>query len=599
MNVLPTRDAGAKRMSTLQKFWALLRPRQRQSAMALLILMLLGMIFETFGVALVMPALSVMTVSDIAKTYPAVAPLLTAMGNPTQAEIVIFGMLAFVAIIAVKVLVLAILAWQQSRFAFRLQADLSERLFTRYLSQPWTFHIQRNSAQLIRNATREVALSTDVSLSTLALLTECMVVAGILILLLIIEPLGAVIIMSTLGFAAWGFHRVTRVRLVRWGAARQHHEGMRIQHLQQGLSGAKDVKLLGREEAFISRYELHNDATAKIAEYVSTVQQLPRLWLELLAGAGLALLVLIMIAQGKPLDALLPSIGVFAVAAFRLMPSLGRIMGSLQSIRYSVPVIDTLYDELNVNEAASRILATTPLSLAGEITLEAVTFQYPGSAAFALRAVTLRVRRGTSAGIIGGSGAGKSTLVDLMLGLLPPSSGSVAVDGIDLRRNLRAWQDQIGYVPQSVYLTDDTLRRNVAFGFADQDIDEIAVRRALRIAQLDAFVDTLPEGLDTVVGERGVKLSGGQRQRIGIARALYHDPAVLVLDEATSSLDVDTERDVMAAIDALHGIKTIVIVAHRLSTVQRCDRVFRLDQGRLMEEGTFDSVVRLPQVAAK
>lgn len=576
-----------------RKFWHLLTARQKRSAIALLGIMLLGMILETFGVAFVMPAIGVMVSEDLPRSYPALAPWLALLGHPTQQELVVGGMLVFVAIIASKAIVLGFLAWKQARFSFGLQAALSERLFAGYLRQPWTFHLQRNSAQLIRNATREVAMCTDVSLGMLALLTECLVVLGISVLLVVVEPVGALVVVATLGIAAWTLHRATRRKLLAWGKARQHHEGMRIQHLQQGLGGAKDVKLLGREAEFIQQYSVHNNGTARVSEYVSTVQQFPRLWLELLAAVGLACLVIVMIAQGRPLAALLPALGVFGVAAFRLMPSMSRIMGSLQSLRYSIPVIDTLHAELEALNATPERERGRALRFEHSLTLQDVSFRYPGANGFALTNVSLTIRRGVSAGIIGGSGAGKTTLVDLLLGLLAPASGHISVDGVDIRGNMRGWQNQIGYVPQAVFLTDDTLRRNVAFGLADADIDDAAIGRAIHAAQLDEFVSGLPERLESIVGERGVKLSGGQRQRIGIARALYHDPAVLVLDEATSSLDSTTEGGVMAAVNALQGNKTVVVVAHRLSTVERCDHVFRLDHGRIVEQGSFDAVVRL------
>jgi ABC-type multidrug transport system fused ATPase/permease subunit len=586
-------------MSTFQKFWQLLTRSQRRSAMALLGLMLVGMVLETFGIALVMPALGLMTTDDLAASYPSLEPWLAAVGHPTQRQLVVAGMLAFVGVIGMKVLVLAFLAWRQAKFSFGLQADISERLFAGYLRQGWAFHLQRNSAQLIRNALREVNLLTDASLSMITMLTECLVAVGISMLLLFIEPVGAVLVVTTLGLAAWGFQRFTRALLLRWGQARQHHEGMRIQHLQQGLGGAKDVKLLGREADFIAQYRLHNDGTARIFSHVTTVQQLPRLWLELLAAVGLASLVLVMVAQGKPLGSLLPALGVFAIAAFRLMPSISRIMGSVQSMRYSMPAVDTLYHELALLHETSTSTRDRLLEFETGLEIDEVTYRYPDAAAPALQNVSFRISRGASIGIIGGSGAGKSTLVDVILGLLTPASGQVRVDGIDIQTNLRGWQDQIGYVPQSVFLTDDTLRRNVAFGLADDQIDDAAVRRAIRAAQLEDFINGLPEGLDALVGERGVKLSGGQRQRIGIARALYHDPSVLVLDEATSSLDTATEQGVMAAVNALHGNKTILIVAHRLSTVQHCDRLIRLEQGRVVEEGTFRNVMKIEEAIAK
>jgi ABC-type multidrug transport system fused ATPase/permease subunit len=581
----------AVRRSSFRQLWSLLRRPQRRTAVVLVGLMLIGMVLETLSTSLVMPALGLLTTKDLAARYPAVAPALRAMGNPTQAELVVAGMLALVVVFVIKAAFLGFLAWRQARFAFGLQADLSERLFTGYLRQPWTFHLQRNSAQLMRNATTEVGLFTSVILSIMLVMTEVLVAFGVSVLLLLVEPVGAVVVISTLSLAAWFFYRFTRTHLLRWGKARQQHEGQRIQHLQQGLGGAKEVKLLGREEEFFAQYRLHNSGGAGVQQHLTTVQQLPRLWLELLAAVGLASLVLIMVRSGKPLDTLLPTVGLFVVAAFRMMPSMSRLMTSSQVVRYNRPVISLLYQEIaELSMANSGHPVSRSIPFEREVRLHGVSYRYPGSESFALHNVSLAISRGASVGFVGESGAGKSTLVDLVLGLLTPTHGSVTVDGVNIQDNLRGWQNQVGYVPQAIFLTDDSLRRNVAFGLPDGEIDDARLRRALRAAQLEEFVESLPNGVDTVVGERGVRLSGGQRQRIGIARALYHDPPVLVLDEATSSLDTANEQGVMAAVNALHGKKTLLIVAHRLSTVSTCDRLFRLEQGELVETGNFETV---------
>jgi len=486
-----------------------------------------------------------------------------------------------------KAIFLAFLAWRQMSFAFGVEAQLSQRLFTVYLRQPYTFHLQRNSAQLIRNAVNDVNLFTfNVIIPGMSLVTEALVFPGLCILLLVVEPLGALIVVTVLGTCAWGFQRLTRGRIGRWGETRQHHEGLRIQHLQQGLGGAKDVKLLGRETDFLEQYSVHNAQCARAGRLQLFLQQLPRLWLELLAAAGLATLVLAMLAQGRDFSAILPMLGLFAMAAFRLMPSVNRVLSSIQSLRYGLAVINTLHEELKLAAPAPRKPGTAIAPFRETLELDQVSFTYFGTPVPAIKDLSLVIRRGESVGFIGPSGAGKTTLVDVLLGLLAPDSGEVRVDGNDIQRSLRTWQDQIGYVPQSVFLTDDTLRRNVAFGLPSAQVDEAAVWRAIRAAQLEEFVQSLPQGLDTVVGERGIRLSGGQRQRIGISRALYHDPATLVLDEASSSLDTATEREVMQAVRALQGSKTILIVAHRLSTVEHCDRLYRLEQGRVVATGT-------------
>lgn len=578
-------------LSTAHKIWNLLTSAERRSALVLLGLMLIGMVLETLGVGLVIPAIALLTQSDFARNYPILQSVLQALGNPSQQTLVIGGMLVLVGVYLIKALFLALLAWQQTRFAFGVQVQLSQRLFTTYLRQPYMFHLQRNSAQLIRNVITEVSLFTGNGiLPGLLLITESLVLLGLCSLLLIVEPLGALIVLSVLGTAAWGFNRVTRTHIARWGEARQYHEGLRIQHLQQGLGGAKDVKLLGRETDFLEQYRVHNAEGARVGRLQLTLQQLPRLWLELLAVSGLAILVFSMLAQGRVLEAVLPTLGMFAAAAFRLMPSVNRVLGSVQSLRYGLPVIDLLHTEINLvtPEDTSTHSPITLFQIALE--LSQITYAYPSAAQPALKDVSLAIQRGESVGFIGTSGAGKSTLVDILLGLLTPDTGEVRVDGKDIQVNLRNWQDQIGYVPQSIFLTDDTLRRNVAFGLPNEQIDDTAIQRAIQAAQLEDFVASLPDGLETLVGERGIRLSGGQRQRIGIARALYHDPAVLVLDEATSSLDTATEHDVMQAVRALQGTKTIIIIAHRLSTVAHCDRLYRLERGRVVEEGAPDSM---------
>lgn len=572
-------------MNSFGKLWGLLIPEQRRTAVALLCLMLFGMLLETMGIGLVIPALALMTQPSLGASYPVVNLWLERMGNPSHEQLVVIGMLSLAGVYAVKAVFLAFLSWWQARFTYGLQADLSERLFVGYLRQPYSFHLQRNSAELIRNTMGQVGSLTNVIQQGLSLITEGLVIFGISILLIAVEPLGALLVLAVFGMAGWVFSRFTRNHLSRWGTANQYHDGQRIQHLQQGFGGVKDVKLLGRETDFLQQYRTHNVGAARVAKWLAILQALPRLWFELLAVTGLATLVLVMIGQGKPVEALLPTVGLFAAAAFRLMPSANRVLGAIQTMRFSRPVIDTLHKEILGLGEQRASSPGRPLVLHNVLTLEQISFQYQAAPALSLCDISLSIPRGGSVGFIGGSGAGKSTLVDIILGLLSPTRGKVRVDGIDIQTQLRGWQDQIGYVPQSIFLTDDTLRRNVAFGLPSDQINEDAVWRAIRAAQLEPFLDELPEGLDTVVGERGIRLSGGQRQRIGIARALYHDPQVLVLDEATSSLDTATERGVMEAVRALKGSKTVIIVAHRLSTVEQCDRLFRLERGKLVEEG--------------
>jgi ABC-type multidrug transport system fused ATPase/permease subunit len=583
---MSTADRPPRDPNVARKIWDVLTVAERHRALVLVGLICIGMAMETLGIGLVIPAVVLLTQRDVAIQYPSLGVLIERLGLPAQPRLAIVGMLMLVGVYVIKGAFLAILARQQQRFIFGIDVQLSQRLFTIYLGQPYTFHLQRNSAQLIRNVMSEVSLfAYSVTQAAMILISESLVLLGLAALLLFVEPLGTLIVVSVLAAAAWGFHRLTGGHIARSGEARQVHEGLRLQHLQQGLASAKDVKLLGREAEFLDLYRVHTARSARAGRSVATLRQLPRLWLELLAVTGLALLAVRLVVQGRAPETVLPTLGLFAAAGFRLMPSVNRIIGAMQSLRYSLPAVDILRAELELAVPEGAAARTSVTRFGSAVELRDVTFVYPGAAAPALEGLSLIIRRGESVGIIGDSGAGKSTLVDILLGLLAPDRGEVRVDGEDVQRALRNWQDQVGYVPQSIILTDDTVMRNVAFGLPNEKIDRDAVWRAIRAAQLEEFVHGLPHGLGTTVGERGVRLSGGQRQRIGIARALYHDPAVLVLDEATSSLDLATERGVMQAVRALHGTKTIVIVSHRLSTVEQCDRLYRLEGGRMVEEG--------------
>lgn len=580
-------------MPTFRKVHALLTRPQRLGAVALLGLMVVGMVLETLSVGLVVPAIALLVQDDLTTTYPGLLPVLEMLGQPTQAQLVAGGMITLVFTYVFKTIYLGFMAWRQMLFVFGVQADLSQKLFTTYLLKPYTFHLQRNSAQLVLNVINEVQVFTGQGmLPGMLLITEALVIIGVASLLLSVEPAGALAVFSILGLAAWGFNKTIRDRVDRSAVARQHHDGMRLQHLQQGLAGTKDVKMLGREEYFLGEYRRHNLRVSHVGQQQQTLQQLPRLLLELLAVVGLAVVVLTSLAQGHDIASIVPTVGLFGAAAFRLMPSVNRVLNSAQSLRYVMPAVDMLSEELSGSAVEPEMTESADVEFKHAIELADLCFSYPGAHAPALKGLCLKIRKGECIGFIGSSGAGKSTLVDVILGLLEPTEGYVSVDGEDIQRNLRGWQNTIGYVPQSIYLTDDTLRRNVAFGLPDNRVAELAVQRAIRAAQLDEFVASLPDGLDTVVGERGVRLSGGQRQRIGIARALYHDPSVLVLDEATSALDMATEHEVMQAVMALQRRKTIIVVAHRLSTVERCDRLYQLEHGRVVAEGATASMLR-------
>jgi len=577
-------------MNAFRTIWAILTPSQKRAAIGLGCLMVVSMFLEMVGLGLVVPALGLMTSDRAPPLSPAVGGSLDRLGNPSRLILVLIGLGGLLALNMFKVAFLLFSVWRQNTFVREINDDLSQRLVTTYLMQPWAFHLQRNSAQLIRNVQSIAQVAASLT-AMLSLLAECFVLVGVVALLLWFEPVGAIMVGCLLAGAAFLLERLTRRRLGRWGAENYHHSGLAHQHLQQGLGAAKEIKLLGSERTLIDAFLRHNRRVNVLLARQQFFNNVPRLWFELLAVSALCVLTLVMVIDGKTTREMIPTLGLFAMAAFRLLPSVNKLSIGIQTIRYYNTLFEEIAGELRLGGDVVVDTVANPLSFHDRVVLQGVTFCYPSAPAPALIGVSLVIPHGASVGIIGGSGAGKSTLVDVVLGLLAPDTGHVLVDGVDIGTNTRGWQRLVGYVPQSIYLSDDTIRRNVAFGVPPEDIDDAAVRRALRSAQLDRFVDELPEGAETFIGERGVRLSGGQRQRIGIARALYHDPKLLVLDEATSALDTSTEREVMRAIDDLHGSKTLLIVAHRLTTLENCDLVYQLEKGKVLRSGAYAEVV--------
>jgi ABC-type multidrug transport system fused ATPase/permease subunit len=569
-------------LDTGRRIRDILTPRARGAVWALLGLMLVSTVFESFSVGIVVPVLSTLADPEWIDQHPSASSIAALLGTESPNARAIWALGFLVAMYALKTCLAASLAYFESRFAYSTQAQLSSRLFSGYLRQPWLFHLQRNTAKLIRNCTVEPHHVAVLISAFLYLVSEVLVSLAIIALLVVIEPAGALVAFVIFGGAVAAFHYVIRSRLGSWGARRQSLEGDQLLHLQQGFGGVKEIKLRGSEQYFERAFATQSAGLAHTLQRQQFVGQLPRLWLESVALLGIAALLVITVFQGSTLATALPALGLFAAAAFRLLPSFNRLMGALQTVRFRASSLRLVCDELARVDHRSASEAPISQVSVSEIVVERVYFQYEGAATKVLDDITLRIRGGMTIGLVGSSGAGKSTLTDIILGLLSPTSGTVRVNGRDICHELAVWQGSIGYVPQSLYLLDDTVRRNVAFGLADAAIADDDIWEALRQASLEDFVRSLPLGLDTVTGERGVRLSGGQRQRIGIARALFRKPSVLVLDEATSALDNATEAQVMQAVGALHGQKTIIIVAHRMTTIAHCDEVYRIESGRLI-----------------
>jgi ABC-type multidrug transport system fused ATPase/permease subunit len=577
-------------ISTRRLLWSVLQPKERRSLSGVFLLILVGTILETLSVGLMIPVLSVIASDErkISLFFLTIEPSF----NKTQLIQLAVGLM--LAVYVVKNVFLAVSTWIQRGFLTRVTSRIAARMLEVYIRQPYAFHLRKNSSSLIRNTQDAQLIVAGGIEPMLTILTEGLVAVALFSVLVAIEPLGTICVIGVLLVATFVFQRFFDQKLQRWGALRQIQKGAIIQTIQQGLGAVKDLQVLGREDWFVDEHSERQSIDANLLRRINTVQAIPRLWLEVMAIAGLVGLVVIMLATGKDVDKIIPTVGLFAATSFKVLPSINKLVNSRQTLKVSRSTIETIHHDLDLPVEMNQSNVNSSFQFKS-VAVENLDFKYEQSESLVLSNISLKIMSGEAVGFVGQSGSGKSTLIDIMLGLLEPKSGSVLINGQTIENVKQSWQKAIGYIPQTIFLMDDSLRRNIAIGIADSEIDDVAIREALKSAHLEDFVASLPEGIDTVVGERGVRLSGGQRQRIGIARALYHRPSVLVLDEATSSLDTETEHGVMQAVQALQGDKTVIIVAHRLSTVEYCDRLYRLDAGRIVDEGTFDEVMNRSQ----
>jgi ATP-binding cassette, subfamily B, bacterial PglK len=581
---------------TIQKLWVLFSKRDKKKFLLLFSMMILAAIFETVGIGLIVPFVGIVTNPSIIKEQAIISSVYELLNFQSTNVFILFAVVCLLAVFMMKNAYLLFFYNVQYRVILHQKNTLAKTMFNAYLTKPYTFHLERNSAELLRNVNGEAGRVFDgIVLAGFQLITELLVMIFILTLLLFTTPIATLSSGILLGGSVFLFFKIFRKKITELGKENQKMSREVIKWLNQGFGASKEIKVSGKEGYFVNSYAVKSKVLVNNIVYKNTLDQVPRLFIETLLVSVVLITMIIIVYQGTDTATLVATMSLFAMAAFRLMPSITRIVAMLTSIRYSQPALDVVYNDLiKENRGQNRIqeeltLDSKPVEVNSNertfhrsINLENVYFRYPSREEYSIRNLSLTIPIGSSVAFVGTSGAGKSTIVDTILGLFEPEKGRVSVDGKDLNELLQIWRNKIGYIPQSIYLTDDTIRKNIAFGINDDVIDETAVLRAIEDAQLKDFVETLPDGLDTVVGERGVRLSGGQRQRIGIARALYHNPEIIFLDEATSALDNETEVEIMKAIDGLKGEKTVIIIAHRLSTIENCDIVYRVDHGKLI-----------------
>ena len=561
--------------------------RDKYKIAMLLCIMVAGSFLELFGVAVFQPFVNIIMMPDSIQENPYLARIYQMFGCSTTESFLTVVAVGIIVIYVVKNVYLWIEQNLILKFTYGVQQKLSTRLLTTYLAEPYTFHLNKNIAELQRSMQEDTGLFTQVLMHTLQLIAEVVVCVVLGVYLFSVSNSITVVIVGLLILCVVLFTKLTKRFTEELGKESQLYKGKLYQWVNQSLGGVKEVKVLNREDFFISSYRDYYTLYIKGVRINRLLSISPKYMVEAVCMTGLLIAIILKLNFGHgELDTFIPQLATFAVAAFRLLPSVGRINEHVNNILYAVPSVDLIYGDLKGIEDYQESKGEEEgkeWSFEHEITAKHITYAYPNTDTNVLEDANCVIPKGKTVAFIGSSGAGKTTMADIILGLLAPQRGKILVDDIDVFKNLTMWHHQIGYIPQVIYLSDDTIRNNIAFGIHEDQIDEEAVRTALKKAQLAEFVDTLPDGLDTIVGDRGVRLSGGQRQRIGIARALYHDPEILVLDEATSALDNETETAVMEAIESLQGSKTMIIIAHRLTTIQNADIIYEVGDGKVTE----------------
>lgn len=580
-------------MKSLFKIFKILTPNQLRNSFFVVFLMIIGAVLESTGISLILPLIDLMGNSDYLSQHPQLEKITTAYGITSHREVVIVLTFLLLFFFILKNIYIGIQYKLQIRFAMNLQAFFMNKLLETYLSKPYEFFLKTNPAVVQRNileSTRNVF--SYIMVPTFQLFTEMITASSIGIMIFIVDPFTATALSLFMVVLLYIIIKSFRRGISKQGRNQTKYATEMYKWTNQAIGAVKETKVLRRELFFLNSFKQACFIWSNTQASYQFIYQLPRLFIETISVIGLLSLILINLYMEKSTLEIIPLMGLLALAAFRLMPCANRIVATYNGIKFQLPNLDLLFedlkkikDQLKTGEEIYTKFNETKLSFEDQIEIKDLEYSYPRNKNTeknkkVLNGVNFSIKKGTFIGIVGQSGAGKTTFVDILLGLLKPTAGTIYVDGEDIQKNIRGWQANISYVPQNIYLIDGNIKENIALGQKAENIDEVKIKKVLEMAELSEFIKTLPEGIETSVGDRGMRLSGGQKQRIGIARALYTNPEVLILDEATSALDNETEKNIMKTILRLKGKITIISIAHRISTLEECDFKIKFDQGK-------------------
>lgn len=583
-----------KKVSMLQKVGYLFDKKQKRQLVGLAVLILIGGMLETLGVSLLLPVAEVLMNPDNILDNKFVAVVVDFLKIQTSTQLIIIMLGTLIVLYIVKNAYLLFQTYVQNTFVTRNRNRMISRVMREFLNRPYEVYLGADIPTVFRLTDSDIPNAFQLILVLIQMVTEIVVVVSLCIVVVVISPAMSLFIVTVFLGMTLIITKVLKPRLNDIGHKNQAIQSRIAKWRIQSIYGLKDVKVLHREEFFVRNYYESGAVGANVARNYAVLNNLPRLLIETVFMVSMLLFIMLYMLRGGDIKVLAPQLSTMAVAAIRVMPGTNRINTYLSEIAYSQPCLDYLYENLNesmkmdVNGSVTGLTKEDTqvlprVELQDKIVLDHITYAYPNTEKNIFTDAHMEVRKGQSVGIMGPSGAGKSTIVDILLGLLHVQSGTITCDGINIFDNYAAWLGKIGYIPQSIYLIDESIRDNIAFGIDGDKIDDKRIWEVLEEAQLKEFVEELPDGLDTTIGDRGVRISGGQRQRLGIARALYHNPEILVFDEATSALDTDTEKAVMDAINNFHGRKTMVIIAHRLNTIAKCDVIYKVEDEKITE----------------